>query len=129
MAKRAAEGRGEKMQMLYEYLTGTEFRNRVGGFVEAFKEMQEDLEQEKRAMMTRWKKRERQMQRARDNITAFYGDLLGIAGRKLEELPALSIEPSRLPEATEAGEGEDLEDPEPDGSLFARLPRRRRSAA
>jgi hypothetical protein len=99
LAKRVAEGRGEKMQMLYEYLTGPEFRNRVGGFVEAFKEMQDDLEREKRAMQTLWKRRERQMQRARDNITAFYGDLQGIAGRQLEDLPSLALEPGRgLPE-------------------------------
>lgn len=92
VARRSAEGRGEKMQMLYEYLTGTEFRNSVGGFVEAFKEMQDELESEKRAMLTRWKRRERLMQRARDNITAFYGDLQGIAGRQLEDLPALALE-------------------------------------
>jgi hypothetical protein len=99
LAKRVAEGRGEKMQMLYEYLTGPEFRNRVGGFVEAFKEMQDDLEREKRAMQTLWKRRERQMQRARDNITAFYGDLQGIAGRQLQDLPSLALEPGRsLPE-------------------------------
>jgi hypothetical protein len=92
LAKRAVEGRGEKMQMLYEYLTGAEFRNRIGGFVEAFREMQDDLDREKRAMLTLWKRRERQMQRARDNITAFYGDLQGIAGKKLEDLPELALE-------------------------------------
>jgi hypothetical protein len=108
LAKRAAEGRGEKMQMLYEYLTGAEFRNRVGGFVEAFREMQDDLEREKRAMQTLWKRREKQMQRARDNITAFYGDLQGIAGQKLGDLPALALEP-RLPAEEPPAE----EDPEP----------------
>jgi hypothetical protein len=96
LAKRVAEGRGEKMQMLYEYLTGAEFRNRVGGFVEAFREMQDDLEREKRAMQTLWKRRERQMQRARDNITAFYGDFQGIAGRQLQDLPSLALEPGQL---------------------------------
>lgn len=99
LAKRVAEGRGEKMQILYEYLTGAEFGNRVGGLIEAFKEMQDDLEREKRSMLTLWKKRERQMQRARDNITAFYGDLQGIAGRQLQDLPSLALEPGRsLPE-------------------------------
>lgn len=99
LARRSAEGRGEKMQMLYEYLTGTEFRNRVGGFVEAFKEMQEELESEKRAVLTRWKRRERLMQRARDNITAFYGDLQGIAGRQLRDLPSLALDAPQLPTA------------------------------
>lgn len=107
LARRSAEGRGEKMQMLYEYLTGTEFRNRVGGFVEAFKEMQDELESEKRAMLTRWKRRERLMQRARDNICAFYGDLQGIAGRQIEDLPPLSLDLRSLPLA----EPEELDGP------------------
>jgi hypothetical protein len=56
-------------------------------------------------MQTLWKRRERQMQRARDNITAFYGDLQGIAGRQLQDLPSLALEPGRsLPElASEPG--------------------------
>jgi len=95
MARRAAEGRGEKMQVLYDYLTGSEFRNRVGGFVEAFKEMQEELDRERRAMMTTWKRRERLMERALCNVTAFYGDLQGIAGKGLEDLPHLALDAAR----------------------------------
>src|SRR5208337_4734018 len=91
LARRAAEGSGEKMKMLYDYLTGAEFRNRVTGIVEAFVEMQQDLDREKRAMLTAWKRRERQMVRAGNNITAFYGDLQGIAGRQLGELTLLSL--------------------------------------
>lgn len=91
-ARRAQEGAGYKMQMLYDYLTGTEFRNRVGGLVEAFREMEEDLAREKRAMLSLWKKRERQLIRARDNMAAFYGDLRGIEGRNLPDLPGFSLE-------------------------------------
>lgn len=91
-AKRAAEGSGLKMQVLYDYLTGTEFRNRVEGMLEAFADMQEDLATEKRAMLTRWKRREKTIERALGNVTAFYGDLQGIAGRQLKDLPPLSLE-------------------------------------
>jgi hypothetical protein len=94
-ARRAAEGRGEKTQMLYDYLTGTEFRHRVGGFVEALIEMQSELERERRAMMTTWKRRERLMDRALSNVAAFYGDLQGIAGQGLEDLPSLALDPTR----------------------------------
>jgi hypothetical protein len=92
LAQRSAENRGDKMKLLYDYLTGPEFRNRVTGFVEAFVEMQKDLEREKRAMNTVWKRRERQLTRARENITALYGDMQGIAGRQLGDLPALSLD-------------------------------------
>jgi hypothetical protein len=90
-ARRTAEGRGDKMQVLYDYLTGPEFRNRVGGVVEAFAEMRDDLEAEKRAMISLWKKRQRQLERALENLSAFHGDLRGIAGRQLAELPELML--------------------------------------
>jgi hypothetical protein len=128
-AKRAAEGRGEKMLMLYEYLTGTEFRNRVGGFVEALVEMQVDLEREKRAMSTLWKRRERQMQRARDNITAFYGDLQGIAGHKLTDLPALALKPAQPSSDVALEANDESSEPEPDSFRLEPPPKRRRSAA
>ena len=112
LAKRVAEGRGEKMQMLFDYLTGTEFRNRFGGFVEAFKEMQDDLEKERRAMQTAWKRREKVLRRARDNITAFYGDLQGIAGRQLQDLPTLALEPPPAATADE-DDGDDTSPPTP----------------
>jgi hypothetical protein len=90
-ARRSNAGRGEKMQMVYDYLTGTEFRNRVSGLVEACQEMQHDLQQEQRAMHSLWKRREKQLLRARDNVSAFYGDLQGIAGRHLADLPVLAL--------------------------------------
>ena len=99
MAKRAAEGGGQKMQLLYDYMTGTEFRNRVEGLVEAFVEMQEDLTSERRTTLTRWKRREKIIDRALDNITALCGDLQGIAGRQLGDLLPAALDSVRaLPE-------------------------------
>jgi len=92
-ARRAAEGREDKMQMLYGYLTGSEFKTRVTGIMEAFSDLQEDLASERRAMLTRWKRREKQLQRALVNVTGLYGDLQGIAGAKLADIPALSLRP------------------------------------
>jgi len=109
LAKRAAEGSGQKMQLLYDYLTGTEFRNRIEGLVEAFVDMQDELAAEKRATLTRWKRREKMIDRALENITAFCGDLQGIAGRQLGDLLPEALESAKaLPEAIaeEEGEGE-----------------------
>jgi hypothetical protein len=128
-AKRVAEGRGSKIQMMFDYLTGPEFRNRVAGVMEAFAEMQAELEREKRATLTAWKRREKQMVRARDNLTAFYGDLQGIAGQQLKDLPLLSLDvvgalPSR--ELTEAepdddAHGEETGASRPDEAALATL--------
>ena len=44
--------------MVYQYLTGLRFRQRVEAIVEAFSNMQEDLDKEKKAMTKQWTKRE-----------------------------------------------------------------------
>jgi hypothetical protein len=130
LARRAAEGRGEKMQMLFDYLTGPEFRNRVEGLVEALAEMHDDLEKEKRAMLAIWKRRERQMDRARNNLTALYGDLRGISGRQLSELPLLSLENvAALPGEFDGEEesGDDHEAIEPNRGARGRMGSGRRA--
>src|SRR5581483_1114244 len=48
-AKRSVDGRNDKMEHLYSYLSGAEFRHRVEGIVEAFVTLREELETEKRA--------------------------------------------------------------------------------
>jgi hypothetical protein len=90
-ARQAALGRGEKMAELYSYLTGPDFKNRFQGIVEAFVEMRSDLEKEKIAMFRLWKVREGQITRALQNLAAVHGDLRGIAGRQIEDVPALAL--------------------------------------
>ena len=122
-AKRAAEGSGQKMQLLYDYMTGTDFRNRIEGLVEAFVEMQEELISEKRTTLTRWKRREKLIDRALDNITALCGDLQGIAGRQLQDLLPPAFDSMRaLPEASEdEDEDEDAAEGPDDAQLKAVL--------
>lgn len=93
-AKRALDGRHDKMEVLYKYLSGQEFRHRVEGIVEAFVTLREELEAEKRATQLRWAKREKQLDRAVTQTTGMYGDLSGIIGGALPaianlELPAI----------------------------------------
>jgi hypothetical protein len=47
---RHLEGRQSKVDLLHQYLSGLEFRQRVEGIVEAFVTLKEDLESEKRSM-------------------------------------------------------------------------------
>ncbi len=49
------------MELVYNYLTGAEFRNRVEAIVESFVSMQEDLDREKRAMNKIWEKGENKL--------------------------------------------------------------------
>jgi hypothetical protein len=89
-ARRMSEGKQGKAELLYDYLTGPEFRARLEGIVEPFIQMQADLESEKRATLTRWKKREKQIERVLLSATSLSGDLKGIGGREMPELPAFS---------------------------------------
>lgn len=90
-AKRALDGRHDKMEVLYKYLSGQEFRHRVEGIVEAFVTLREELEAEKRLTQLRWAKREKQLDRAVTQTTGMYGDLSGIIGGALPMIANLEI--------------------------------------
>jgi len=90
-AKRSLEGRQGKMELLYNYLSGPDFRHRVEGIVEAFVTLREDLEAEKRATQRLWAKREKQLERAVANTAGFYGDLSGIIGASLPQIEQLQL--------------------------------------
>jgi hypothetical protein len=78
--KQANSGKGEKMEALYGYLTGSQFKNRVENIVMAFTSMKSDLEAEKRSFQKMWSKREKEIERVIGNTSGMYGDLQGIAG-------------------------------------------------
>ena len=90
------ENKGDKMSMLYDFLTGNEFRMQVEAIVEGFTQMQTDLLSERRAMEGIWKKREKQIQKVLLNTTHMYSGIKGIAGNALASIKALE-----LPEITE----------------------------
>ena len=90
-ARRALEGQHGKMELVYNYLTGQEFCNRVSGIVEAFVTMGKDLEEEKRAFTTRWNRRAKQLERVLLSTSGLYGDLQGIIGSTLPEIRGMSL--------------------------------------
>lgn len=98
-SKLAIQGQHEKMELVYNYLSGQEFRNRVAGIVEAFVTMHQDLESEKRTAQRIWSKREKQLERALTNTACMYGNLQGIIGSVLPVIDGLG-EPRLEAEAT-----------------------------
>ena len=89
--KQLQVGKNEKMELVYNYLTGSEFRNRVEAIVNSFIQMKNDIDSEKRAMKRLWDKREKQIQRVIYNIGGMHGDLEGIAGMTLPAIKALEL--------------------------------------
>jgi len=98
-ARQATEGQQTKMEMVYQYLTGPRFRQRVQAIVEAFSSMQEDLDKEKKVITKQWAKREEQIERVMQSTVGMYGDLQGIAGKTLQEIEGLEL---RALEATDS---------------------------
>lgn len=99
----AQKGQATKMEQVYSYLTGPQFRHRVEAIVERFSEMHADLARERKATMRLWAKREAQLQAVIDSTVGMYGDLQGIAGRSMLEIPSLEVELLENP-ADEASE-------------------------
>ncbi|MEQ8788950.1 MAG: DUF2130 domain-containing protein [Pirellulaceae bacterium] len=88
-SKLAVQGQHEKMELVYAYLAGQEFQQRIEGVVEAFVTMQSDLDAEKRSVQRLWSKREKQLQRALANTAGLYGDLQGIFGASMPLIEGL----------------------------------------
>lgn len=92
---RNAQGKDVKMEMMYDYLTGNEFAARIRAIVEASDEMARQLETEKKQAQKRWAAQEKLIQRTAAALYGMSGDLQGIAGREVLELPgddALSLD-------------------------------------
>jgi len=95
-ARSASEGKSEKMEMVYEYLSGDAFRHKVEAIVETFVGMQEQLNKEKRAYSRLWKEREKQIERIIENTAGMYGDVRGLIGSAVPEIQALTLEGDEL---------------------------------
>lgn len=95
-ARAASEGKSEKMELLYRYLAGDEFRQRVETIVEAFEAMQGQIQKERRAMEKHWSEREKQLQRVIGSTSGMYGALQGIVGAGLPAIAALELDPDLL---------------------------------
>ena len=85
------ENKGDKMGMLYDFLTSKEFQMQIEGIVEGFTQMKADLESEQRSMRTLWKKREKQIDKVLLNTTGMYGSIKGIAGSAVQAIPMLEL--------------------------------------
>jgi hypothetical protein len=90
--RQASEGQQTKMEMVYGYLTGPRFRQRIQAIVEAFSSMKKDLDIEKKAITRQWAKREEQIDRVMQATVGMYGDFQGIAGRTLQEIEGLEFQ-------------------------------------
>ena len=107
-ARAAAAGAKHKSEVLYAYVSSTEFRHRVESIAEAFVAMEAGLQEEKRATQRQWAKREKQIEQVILNTAGMYGELQALAG--LPDLPALTA-------------GATTDEPEEHSAMVLKLPR------
>jgi hypothetical protein len=103
-ARKADEGRLSKVEVVYQYLTGPRFRQRVEAIVETFSDMHADLARERKAMTKLWGKREEQIRGVIEATAGMYGDLQGIAGKSLKEIDGLDFQLLGAPSDIKAAE-------------------------
>lgn len=83
--------KGEKMQLLYDYLSGNEFRQSIEALVEAFTSLQEGVNKERQQMEKLWKEREKQIEKALLSTSGMYGSIKGIAGNAIATVHRLEL--------------------------------------
>ncbi len=88
-AKKSEENKGEKMQLLYNYLTGNEFRQQIEAIVEGFMAMKNSISKERIQMEKLWKEREKQLDKVLISTSGMYGSVKGIAGASVNDIPLL----------------------------------------
>jgi hypothetical protein len=86
------ENKGDKMSLLYDFLTSSTFRMQVEAIVEGFSQMKADLDSEKRSMARIWKQREKQIDKVVTNTIDMYASVKGIAGNAVQSVKALELE-------------------------------------
>lgn len=99
---KAEENKGEKMQMLYAYLTGNEFRQAIETIVEGFLSLKNGISKERIQMEKTWKEREKQLEKVLLSTSGLYGSIKGIAGASIGNIALLD---DNLDETTEPESG------------------------
>lgn len=85
----AQENKGEKMTMLYNYLTGNEFRHSIEAISEGFMSLKNEINRERTTMERIWKEREKHIEKVLLNTVGMYGSIKGIAGSAITEIKSL----------------------------------------
>jgi len=87
----ASAGKGEKMEAVYDYLTSSQFSNKLKAVYGAFHRIRQELEAEKSQTLQRWARREKQLQIGAAELVGIAGDIQGLAQ---QDLPLLEMEDS-----------------------------------
>lgn len=91
-ANTMSAGKDAKMDALYKFLVGPEFKHRVEAIIESYTLLQDEIEKEKRAYVLKWARQEKALRAVIDNTIGMYGDLQGITNRALPAIKTLELD-------------------------------------
>ena len=94
--KSSQENKSDKMELMYSYLTSTEFVQSIKRVVENYDGMINQLNSEKKAMHRIWAEREKQIWVVQENISALFGSIKGIAGTSLQSVDVLELPDTKI---------------------------------
>ena len=87
----SAQNRGEKADLVYEYVTSHEFRDRLQAIIEVYQDMETQIGREKTAFEKIWRERQSQVQKLLTHTASLTGSLQGLSGSSFPALPALEL--------------------------------------
>jgi hypothetical protein len=97
LAAKTQENKGDKMHMLYAYLTSNEFSEQWKAIREGFQAMNQSIQKEREAMEKLWKMRQKQLEKVLLNAAHIRGSIEGIAGSENIQLDLVDdVDPQLL---------------------------------
>jgi hypothetical protein len=85
-AAKSHDNKGDKMQLLYDYLLSNEFSEQWKAIREGFASMKLSIQKEREAMERLWKSREKQLEKVLLSAAHIRGSIEGIAGQNTIDL-------------------------------------------
>ncbi|HEY9362297.1 MAG TPA: DUF2130 domain-containing protein [Chitinophagaceae bacterium] len=86
---KSQQNKGDKMHLLYDYLTSNEFASQWSAIREGFGAMKSSIQKERETMERLWKAREKQLEKVLLNAVHIRGSIDGIAGQDSIDLNLL----------------------------------------
>ncbi|MGZ3757891.1 MAG: DUF2130 domain-containing protein [Mucilaginibacter sp.] len=93
---KAQDNKGDKMHLLYDYLTSSEFSEQWKAIREGYMSMRVSIQRERDAMEKLWKAREKQLEKVLLNAAHIKGSIEGIAGSDVIQLSLTDDEDTLL---------------------------------
>lgn len=90
-AKQLSQGKNERVESLYKYITSSEFAQKIESMLDTYLRMNQTLEREKMVTQKIWAEREKQIERLKQNTLSIHGSFSGLIEETLEEVKSLEF--------------------------------------